>query len=140
VKSIKNCGVLDELPGSRSAPKHALHRVRFAGFGTPSRVGRRGHGIGGEAADRDVVRMQIHAVRIEGDRDLRPLPPQCGNHGAPHLIGRRRCRHLILIREDFEVPNAEDLRGIADLSFADSRQIFARTNVAGFAAYASRRR
>jgi hypothetical protein len=29
------------------------------------------------------------------------------------------------------VPNAEDLRGIPDLSFADTRQIVARTNVAG---------
>jgi hypothetical protein len=37
------------------------------------------------------------------------------------------------------VPNAEDLRGIPDLSFADTRQIVARTNVAGFATLAARR-
>src|ERR1700722_1835937 len=54
----------------RSAPKQALHRVPFAGFRTPSAVGRGGYGIRGEPADRDVVRVQIHPVRIEGDRDL----------------------------------------------------------------------
>jgi len=128
---------IEHAPGS--APKHALHHVRFAGFRAPSGVGRRGHGIRGEAADRDVVRVQIHAVRIECDRDLRALPPQRGNHGAPNLVGRRRCEHLILIREDFEVPNAEDLRCFPDLSFADTRQVVARTNVAGFAAFAARR-
>jgi hypothetical protein len=85
-----------------------------------------------------MVRVQIHAVRIEGDRDLRALPSQRRNQGAPNLIGRRRCEHLILIREDFEMLNAEDLRGIPDLSFADMRQIVARTNVGGFAALAPR--
>src|ERR1700688_2084910 len=37
------------------------------------------------------------------------------------------------------MPDAEDLRGIAELSFADTRQILARTNVAGLAAFAARR-
>ena len=61
------------------------------------------------------------------------------NDGAPDLIGRCRCEHLILIREDFKVPNAEDLRGIPDLGFADTRQIVTWTNVTGFTAFAARR-
>jgi hypothetical protein len=65
-------------------------------------------------------------------------PPQRGNYGAPNLVGHR-CEHLILIREHIEVPNAEDLRGVPNLSFADTRQIVARTNVAGFAAFTARR-
>jgi hypothetical protein len=113
--------------------------VRVAGFRIPSGVSRGGHGIRRESADRYVVRVQIHAIRVEGDGDLRALPPQRGNQGAPNLVGWRRCKHLILIRENFEAPNAEDLRGIPDLSFADTRQIVARTNIAGFAASAARR-
>ena len=61
------------------APKHALHRERFAFLRTPSEARGQSHGIRGESADRDVVRVQ-NSCRL--DRKATPICGRCRRNAA----------------------------------------------------------
>ena len=84
-------------------PQQSRHGVGFPAVQMPARISRCEDRIGGETADRDVIRMLVGAVRIQRKNDDRLLASDEPHQRAPYFIGRRLVQLAVDIAKQMQL-------------------------------------
>src|SRR6185503_21125468 len=99
----------------RRYPHQTRDDVRSAGVRIPARISGCRDGVGGEAADGDVIRVDVEAVRIERGDDRRPRAPYQRHERLPDRVWRRVRQLAITVVEQVQLVEADDSDRLPEL-------------------------